>query len=75
MLEAELTPGSIVLLEELGQFKNPITISGIELATYRLGEDQIFVNYSNKSKLAYNHQNIMSMLISVTVPYHSAEDI
>jgi hypothetical protein len=35
LLEAESTPGPIVRLEELGQLKNPMTSSGIELATFR----------------------------------------
>jgi hypothetical protein len=36
LLEAESTPGAIVGLEGLGQFKNSINSSGIEPATFQL---------------------------------------
>jgi hypothetical protein len=36
LLEAESTPRAIVRLEGLGQFKNPMTLSGFEPATFRL---------------------------------------
>jgi hypothetical protein len=36
LLEAESTPGVIEQLEGLGQLKNPMTLSGIEIATFRL---------------------------------------
>jgi hypothetical protein len=36
LLEAELTPGAIARLEGLGQLKNPMTSSEIELAIFRL---------------------------------------
>jgi hypothetical protein len=36
LIEAEMTSGAIVWLEGLGQLKNPVTASGIELATFQL---------------------------------------
>jgi hypothetical protein len=36
LLEAESTPGAIVRLEGLGQFKNPVTSLGFEPANFRL---------------------------------------
>jgi hypothetical protein len=36
LLETELTSGACLRLEGLGQLKNPVTSSGIELAIFRL---------------------------------------